>query len=242
MPSTTTSHSVYMRWYFLGLSGCLGCTVLRKGVGPCSMTKIDEPNKGDATFLSPQANATLLWANLRKDSEVWLRVVSEGGVGHGDGGTGDSWLRSDGRLTVKGTLRLITKSEKWRRKQHQWPRSECASKLAWRAMAFKARVFRHSNQHHVGCCSEHSLEIYIFCWESHHWDPTHGSWTPRPTSKELLMDPAKNPWPPNQVLLMKTTSRYVSWPAFYTEYAGTRGLSGYVDGSRLKVGAQHRRV
>ncbi|CAK9016621.1 unnamed protein product [Durusdinium trenchii] len=34
---------------------------------------------------------------------------------------------------------------------------------------------------------------------------------------------------------MKTTSRYVSWPAFYTEYAGTRGLSGYVDGSRLKA-------
>eukprot|EP00913_Durusdinium_trenchii_P033702 g31550.t1 len=39
----------------------------------------------------------------------------------------------------------------------------------------------------------------------------------------------------HQVLLMKTTSRYVSWPAFYTEYAGTRGLSGYVDGSRLKA-------
>lgn len=39
----------------------------------------------------------------------------------------------------------------------------------------------------------------------------------------------------HQVLLMKTTSRYVSWPAFYTEYAGTRGLAGYVDGSRLKA-------
>eukprot|EP00438_Fugacium_kawagutii_P017467 Skav220119 [mRNA] locus=scaffold1078:36531:41026:- [translate_table: standard] len=44
----------------------------------------------------------------------------------------------------------------------------------------------------------------------------------------------------HQVLLMKTTSRYVSWPAFYTEYAGTRGLAGYVDGSRLKAGRKKR--
>eukprot|EP00933_Yihiella_yeosuensis_P025499 TRINITY_DN19786_c0_g1_i1.p1 TRINITY_DN19786_c0_g1~~TRINITY_DN19786_c0_g1_i1.p1 ORF type:complete len:324 (+),score=29.13 TRINITY_DN19786_c0_g1_i1:93-1064(+) len=39
----------------------------------------------------------------------------------------------------------------------------------------------------------------------------------------------------HQVLLMKSSSRYIAWPAFSTEYAGSRGTPGYYDGSRLKA-------
>eukprot|EP00931_Biecheleriopsis_adriatica_P078468 TRINITY_DN51927_c0_g1_i1.p1 TRINITY_DN51927_c0_g1~~TRINITY_DN51927_c0_g1_i1.p1 ORF type:complete len:377 (-),score=60.93 TRINITY_DN51927_c0_g1_i1:57-1055(-) len=53
------------------------------------------------------------------------------------------------------------------------------------------------------------------------------------------IDPSGRIWLVNrqshQVLLMKTSSRYIPWPAFYTDYAGSRGIPGYVDGSRLKA-------
>ncbi|CAE8739223.1 unnamed protein product [Polarella glacialis] len=39
----------------------------------------------------------------------------------------------------------------------------------------------------------------------------------------------------HQVFMMETSSRYISWPAFYTEYSGRRDVSGHVDGSRLKA-------
>eukprot|EP00930_Biecheleria_cincta_P020697 TRINITY_DN15500_c0_g1_i1.p1 TRINITY_DN15500_c0_g1~~TRINITY_DN15500_c0_g1_i1.p1 ORF type:complete len:328 (-),score=36.47 TRINITY_DN15500_c0_g1_i1:41-1024(-) len=39
----------------------------------------------------------------------------------------------------------------------------------------------------------------------------------------------------HEVLLIETASRYVPWPAFFTEYSGKAGMNGYVDGSRLKA-------
>lgn len=39
----------------------------------------------------------------------------------------------------------------------------------------------------------------------------------------------------HQVLIMEPTTRYVPWPALYSEYAGSRGEAGYMDGSRQKA-------
>lgn len=39
----------------------------------------------------------------------------------------------------------------------------------------------------------------------------------------------------HQVLLVEASSRYIPWPAYYTEYAGSRGESGHFDGTRLQA-------
>jgi len=39
----------------------------------------------------------------------------------------------------------------------------------------------------------------------------------------------------NQVLIMAGSTRYVAWPSLYEEYAGTRGVPGYLDGMRRQA-------
>jgi len=45
----------------------------------------------------------------------------------------------------------------------------------------------------------------------------------------------------HQVLLVEDSTRYVPWPAYYIEYAGSRGESGHFDGSRRQARFNHPR-
>eukprot|EP00928_Gymnodinium_smaydae_P050580 TRINITY_DN34131_c0_g1_i1.p1 TRINITY_DN34131_c0_g1~~TRINITY_DN34131_c0_g1_i1.p1 ORF type:complete len:394 (-),score=60.20 TRINITY_DN34131_c0_g1_i1:48-1142(-) len=39
----------------------------------------------------------------------------------------------------------------------------------------------------------------------------------------------------HQVLMVEPETRYIKWPAYFVEYAGTRGMAGHTDGSRMEA-------